>query len=138
MTSTASLYGNLEPVGIMKDNYGAGLDEALKTNPESYNAADAQKLETNKQMAKTASAGMSAGGSLGSVLTGTGATGLLMGSTGVGAGALAAGLAVSYMEQQRQAEAAHERAVVEEAQNRKEAVQSAINAQLGAARMMGV
>lgn len=133
-------------------NYGAasiykpmGIDEALKDKP----ADTAAKELTPAQVgAKTAAQIMGAGGTIGQTLTGAGTGILLQGAAAesamsgatlaTGGGALAAGLALSYMESQKQAEAAHERAVIEEANNRKNAVQNAIAGQMNAARMLGV
>lgn len=130
--SAANLYNNR-----LSTQYGSGLDAAL----ESYDQGGIvdPTVAGKKEMARSAQAGMSAGGTAGQVLTGAGATGLMMGAgAATGGGALAAGLALSYMEQKKQEEAAHERAVIDEAQNRKVAVQNAINGQLNAARMLSV
>lgn len=152
---TANLYGQLQPTSMMEEPYqykyglnqpaSMGIDEALKDIPKE--SSDSTQV-VNKEMARAANSGMSAGGSAGQVLTGAGASGLMTGAmsaggltaagAATGGGALAAGLALSYMESERQADAAHERAVIEEAQNRKSAVQTAINGQLSAARMLSI
>jgi len=154
--SAANLYNKFSyPVGQFQNSYseqampvGAGLDVALEEQEKSKEQELASNKEALQGGLKGAQTSMSAGGSLGQTLTGASTGALLTGamSTGglttagaaTGGAGLAAGLALSYMEQKKQAEAAEERAIVEEAQNRKIAIQNAINAQIGAARMLGV
>lgn len=139
MNESASLYKSLYDPKLSEFNMPQrpmGIDAALQpSEPPKY---EDPTIAGKKEMAKTANAGMSAGGSAGQILTGAGASGLIAGAGPVGAGALAAGLALSYMEQKKQEEAAYERAVIEEATNRKNAVQNAIAGQMNAARMLGV
>ena len=122
---SAALYGKM------------GIDEGLK---EPVGKTEMELTPAENTGIKTAAQTMSAGGSLGQTLTG-GATGAILAGApvmGLAGGVGAAGLALSLYEQNQQAEAAHERAVAEEAQNRKNAVQNAINAQISAARMLSV
>jgi hypothetical protein len=150
--STARLYGQLNPTSMMEEPYEykygmkpMGIDEGLKEKPAAPVAAE---LTPGQVGAKTAAQTMGAGGTIGQTLTGAGAGVLLQGAAGAGAmsgatlatggGALAAGLALSLYEQNAQAEAAHDRAVADEANSRKVAVQNAIAGQMSAARMLGV
>ena len=112
--------------------------ESMGTDTSS--SAEGTTPAQQKQMAKTAASGMSAGGSIGQVLTGAGVSGIVAGAPvmGMAGGAAAAGLALSLYEAKKQADAADERARIEEAENRKLAVQGAINQQISAARMLGV
>ena len=134
--SSASLYGKM------------GIDSALEDNKKTETPEERATREAYKTGLKTGAQSMSAGGGLGQTLTGTGAGilagglasegGLTAAAGATGGAALAAGLALSLYESQKQAEAAHERAIAEEAENRKNAVQSAINQQISAARMLSV
>lgn len=148
MNESASLYRSLYDPSLSEFNMPQkpmGIDEGLKEKPAAPVAAE---LTPGQVGARTAAQTMGAGGTIGQTLTGAGTGMLLQGAAGAGAmsgatlatggGALAAGLALSLYESQKQAEAAHERAVVEEANNRKNAVQNAIAGQMSAARMLGV
>lgn len=125
---------------------------ALKASLDPYSPEDQQiiddivsehdqylkdQTEGKKQMAKSAALGMSAGGSLGSVLTGAGVSGMM---TGVAAAPWvgAAGLALSLYEQKRQADAAEEQARIQAAENKKTATQNAVNNMINVARGLGV
>lgn len=128
--------------------------QQVSPGSELEKAAQSQEMPTGftpeerKAMAKTASSSMSAGGSPGQILTGTGASVLAQGlasdaglstAAGVtGGGALAAGLALSFHEQQRQADAAQEQARIKEAEDRKLATQNAINSMINVTRGLGV
>lgn len=131
--STASLY-NPEELTFQKP---MGIDEALR---EPVGKTGMELTPAEKTGIKTGAQTMSAGGTTGQALTGGATAAILSGAPVMGAaGAVgAAGLALSLYEQNQQAEAAHERAVAEEAQNRKNAVQSAINQQIAAARLLSV
>lgn len=155
--AAAQLYGQLQPTQMMQEPYQyqyglkptsmMGIDEALK-DEKKPSLEDASTKAGYASGLKTAGQTMSAGGSLGQLFSGTGASilaasalsegGLTAAAGATGGGALAAGLALSLYEQNQQAEAAHERAVAEEAANRKNAVQNAINAQISAARLLSV
>jgi hypothetical protein len=148
MNESASLYRSLYDPSLSEFNMPQkpmGIDEALKN--EKVDAVS-KELTPAQVGAKTAAQTMGAGGTIGQTLTGAGTGMLLQGAAGAGAmsgatlatggGALAAGLALSLYESQKQSEAAHERAVIEEATNRKNAVQTAIAGQMNAARMLGV
>lgn len=133
MNTSANLYKSLYDPSLKEFQAGSGLDKALEGQPQT----PSDQPMFSKEMGRTAASAMSAGGSLGSTLTGAGISGMMSGAA-AGPYAAAAGLALSLYEQNQQAEAAHDRAVAEEAQNRKNAVQNAINAQVSAARMLSV
>lgn len=145
----ADLYRSLYDPSLSEFSYAKkpmGIDEGLKDKEKTDTTT--KEITPGQAGAKTAGQVMSSGGSLGQTLTGAGTSTLLTGlasqggltaaAGATGGVALAAGLALSLYEQQKQAEAAHERAVIEEAQNRKNAVQNAIAGQMSAARMLGV
>jgi len=135
-----------------EQNYGAarlykgmGIDAALKEVPP---PEDSRDLTPGQVGARTASQAMGAGGTIGQTLTGAGSAMLLHGAAGkvpmtdkavtAGSGALAAGILFSVAEADQQKQAAEEKALVEEAINRKNAVQNAIAGQMNAARLLGV
>jgi hypothetical protein len=127
--SAAALKASLDPY--------SPEDQSIINDLVDEHDRDLANQAGNKEMAKSAASSMSAGGSLGSTLTGAGLTGMMTGAA-AGPYAAAAGLALSFYEQKKQAEAAHERAVIEEQQNRKSATQNAINSAISAARSLGV
>jgi len=140
MSDSASLYRSLYDPSLSEFKMSQkpmGIDESLKTEADKNVAA---ALTPEQVGMKTAAQTMSAGGTLGQTATGGAIGAIAAGAPVMGAaGAVgAAGLALSYMESQKQAEAAHERAVIEEATNRKNAVQAAIAGQMNAARLLGV
>jgi len=125
---------------------GAGLDSASKPSAEDIKQSSQGFVEAGKNAAGT----MAAGGSAGQTLTSAGLS-LGLGSLGaapettlakygMGAGgaALAGGLVISALESKAKAEAQHERDIIAEQENRKQAVQSAINQSISAARLLGV
>jgi hypothetical protein len=129
--SAAALKASLDPY--------SPEDQSIIDDIVSEHDKDLAMQAGNKEMAKSAASSMSAGGSPGSTLTGAGVTGLISGANPWAAGgAAAAGLALSFYEQKKQAKAAHEREVIEEQQNRKSATQNAINGAIAAARSLGV
>jgi len=119
----------------MSRESGTGLDMA--SAPAIPVAAPVAAPPT---MAQGAASAMNAGGSAGSVLTSAGAYGLLGDSALLGAGGatLGAGLALSAYEQSQKAKAMDEAAKIQEAEQRKAAVQNALNQALGATRQLGV
>jgi hypothetical protein len=137
----ALLYNSMQPTSMMEspEEYDfrtrkmTGLDSAPEVNKQSGGKED------YSQVARGATSTMNAGGSAGQTLTSAGLMGVLTSTGGMaGPAALGAGVALSMYEQQKQAEAAQERARIEEEQNRKQAVQSALNQALGATRQLGV
>jgi hypothetical protein len=119
--------------------YGSGLDEGsqalgdISTTPK--NPAGYQDL------AKGGMSAMNAGSSAGGALTSAGMYGLMSDSAAASAAgpyALGAGLALSAYEQSQKAQAAQEQARVQEANQRKQDVQMALNSALGATRQLGV
>lgn len=121
----------------MSRESGAGLDMASKSETPSAAAAPVAAPPT---MAQGAASAMNAGGSPSSVLTSAGAYGLLGDAKLLGAGGatLGAGLALGAYEQHQKAKAMEEKARIEEAEQRKAAVQNALNQALGATRQLGV
>ena len=119
----------------MSRESGTGLDMASKPA-----APAAPPVEAPLTMAQGAKDAMKAGGSAGSVLTSAGAYGLMGDAALLGAGGatLGAGLALSAYEQDQKAKAMDEKAKIEEAEQRKAAVQNALNQALGATRQLGV
>jgi len=119
----------------MSRESGAGLDMA--STPAAPAAAPVAAPPT---MAQGATQAMNAGGSPSSVLTSAGAYGLLGDAKLLGAGGatLGAGLALGAYEQHQKAKAMEEKARIEEAEQRKAAVQNALNQALGATRQLGV
>lgn len=112
----------------------AGLDSAsqpVQTQPSLQDAKTAA--------AKGAMASMNAGGSAGQTLTSAGLMATMTGKSGaLGPAGIGAGLALTAYEQSKQAEANNERARIQEEQDRKAAVQTALNQALGATRQLGV
>ena len=124
---------------------GAGLDSASKPSAEDVKQSSQGLVEAGKNAAGT----MAAGGSTGQTLTSAGlslglgslgaASGTMLAGMGPAGAALAVGgLAISALENKSKAEAQHERDVIAEQENRKQAVQSAINQSISAARLLGV
>ena len=133
--SSSQLYKNWteyedQPMGIDEVSAGTG---PLTSNDRVPASSD------YTPMVKGATSAMNSGSSLGGVLTGAGMSGFIAGSTGIAApAALGAGLALSFYEQQQQADAANEKAKAEEAQNRKQSTQNAINSLIGVTQHLGV
>lgn len=118
------------------NEYGKGLDEASVP----YSMTTNEELRAPGKyagMAEGAKAGMAGGASAGGTLTSAGLMGMMSGAA-AGPYALAGGLALSAYEQKQQADAANERARVEEAQQRKAATQNALNQLLASTRNLGV
>jgi hypothetical protein len=149
--SGANYYGLAFPSMNTEDPYakapvvaGAELEEASQKAPEAAAAYTPGQLA-----AKGATQAMNAGGTMGQTAT---SAGLMMGLGSIGAGAgtaaaaagpvgwgvAAGGLALSAYEQSQKAEAMNEQARVQEAQQRKADVQTALNQALGATRQLGV
>lgn len=120
----------------MSRESGTGLDMA--SSPD--RAPAAAPVAAPPTIAQGAASAMNAGGSAGSVLTSAGAYGLLGDSALLGAGGatLGAGLALSAYEQSQKAKAMDEADKIQEAEQRKAAVQTALNQALGATRQLGV
>jgi hypothetical protein len=133
----------LTPTPMM--SAGKGLEEASQNTPN----ATAGTYTLGQLAAKGATQAMNAGGTMGQTAT---SAGLMMGLGSIGAGAgtaaaaagpvgwgvAAGGLALSAYEQSQKAEAMNEQARVQEAQQRKADVQTALNQALGATRQLGV
>jgi hypothetical protein len=131
--SSASLWN---PEENSKLDSGYGLAQASQPSSSAAPVTD----EGYKGMAKGGISAMNAGSSVGGALTGAGIYGMMSGGTAAAMGpyALGAGLALSAWEQKQKADAMNEQARIEEAQQRKAAVQGALNSALGATRQLGV
>ncbi len=136
----ADLYRSLYSPESRNFQAGSGLEMA--SQPATPDVDPKQSGSGYKDMGKGAISAMNAGGTAGSALTSAGIMGLMAesGTAAAAAGpyALAGGLALSAYEQNRKAEAMNEQARVEEAQQRKQNVQAALNQALGATKMLGV
>jgi len=136
--SSAYLYNQFANSGDYNFDKPMGVDE-ISAGTGSLTSNDKEPTARYKDIGRGALMGMNSGASLGGTLTGAGAAGLIAGTGGIAApAALGAGLALSFYEQQKQAEAMNEKAKVEEAQNRKQATQNAINGLINVTQHLGV
>lgn len=124
--SPASIYGINDELST---SWGSGLDAG--SNKEAVPEYGQTQATDYSGAAKGATAAMNAGGSAGSTLTSAGLYSMNPYMIG-------GGLALSVVEGDAKNKAANERARVEEAQQRKIAVQNALNQALGATRQLGV
>lgn len=138
--ASADLYRSLYDPSLKQiPMAGSGLDLAsVPVTPT--DTPEAPAISGKKDMATGANLAMNAGGSPASVLTSAGAYGLMGDAALLGAGGatLGAGLALSAYEQDQKAKAMDEKAKIEETEQRKIAVQNALNQALGATRQLGV
>jgi len=151
---SASLFKGLNPDAtdqaytLIIPESGAGLEAG--SIPSTGLIPPAEKGESPYSVAgKGAAQAMGAGGSFGQTATSAGLSlGLaslgaaegtaLAGAGPAGLGLLAGGLALSALESKNKDEAEEERAKIKEAEQRKAAVQNALNQALGATRQLGV
>lgn len=135
--NSASLFSQYSPEEMqLESGYGSGLD----MGSQKTDTPEAPAISGKKDMATGANLAMNAGGSPASVLTSAGAYGLMGDAALLGAGGatLGAGLALGAYEQHKKARAMEEQARIKEAEQRKAAVQDALNQALGATRQLGV
>lgn len=125
MATAADLSYKFDTSGIDSLSNGAGGSDSSTL------------IKQSPSIAPALNQGMNSGSSAGGVLTGAGVYGMMAGAA-AGPAALGAGLALSAYEQSKKAEAMNEQARVQEAQQRKSAVQNALNEALGATRQLGV
>jgi hypothetical protein len=124
-----------------EENYGSGLDEIINSNKDDPAPSSAALYQG---MGQSAQRSMNAGTSAGQILTGAGASGLISGAMGAapmtaagiatGGSAVLGGLAISYEESKKQAQAMNEQAKIQEEQQRKQNTLGSINQLIGVAR----
>ena len=137
---SADLYELMKKKEFEMPVAGSGLDMASQKAPEEV--VDQKKPGGYKDLATGATQAMNAGGTPASALTSAGIYGLMAdagtGAAAMGPYALAGGLALGAYEQSQKADAMNEQARIQEAQQRKQNVQMALNEALGATRQLGV
>ncbi|MEY3879401.1 MAG: hypothetical protein RIQ94_196 [Pseudomonadota bacterium] len=116
---------------------GGGLDQGSQDTP-STPKGNGYNQQMGQELAKGATQAMSGGGGMGQTLTSAGMYATMSGNPMVGVPLIAGGMLMSSSESKNAAKAAAEKARVDEANQRKQNVQAALNQALQASGQLGV